>query len=350
MASEGEASISGRRRRLRTSIRGKRITRRADRLARGRARRKDDGDQQVRSAVAAGTFHRWPACRARARPSGERRARCQLCDTLSRQPPPGMPCRSRFALLSLSCALPTPAPLAVRPPAARPPFPSRRVVQGRGPPPRPAGFNSFGRAGEPRRQQPMAAGWKTRRQPDDLLVFCPAPPPRSAHHPPTALPLRIGTLPSPSPPSSPPSAPMSLPPCVQRFKAVCPFLSQTKNSQLRSFASTPSPLSPAFSRLTAQAVGCPVMGPALEQVRRLRPASRRRCWLGSGRSAGIGGRDGVLRRPAHWPASDTRTPVRCPPSTPCPSPGTGHHRSHPLDLVAPAPAPAWPLPPSHRSS
>lgn len=60
---------------------------------------------------------------------------------------------------------------------------------------------------------------------------------------------------------------MSLPPCVQRFKAVCPFLAQTKNSQLRSFASTPSPLSPAFSRLTAQAVGCPVMGPALEKVR-----------------------------------------------------------------------------------
>jgi hypothetical protein len=50
------------------------------------------------------------------------------------------------------------------------------------------------------------------------------------------------------------------------FKGLCPFLSKTSQAQLRSFASTPSPLSPAFSRLSAQAVGCPVMGPALERV------------------------------------------------------------------------------------
>lgn len=62
-----------------------------------------------------------------------------------------------------------------------------------------------------------------------------------------------------------------IPACLSRFKAVCPFLNKTSSSQLRSFASTPSPLSPAFNRLTAQAIGCPVMGPALEQVSVLLP-------------------------------------------------------------------------------
>lgn len=68
------------------------------------------------------------------------------------------------------------------------------------------------------------------------------------------------------PPPAPPR--MSNLAMLARYKGVCPFLSRTPASQLRSFASTPSPLSPAFSSLSAQAVGCPVMGPAMEKVRR----------------------------------------------------------------------------------
>lgn len=136
---------------------------------------------------------------------------------------------------------------------------------------------------------------------------------------------------------------MSLPPCVQRFKAVCPFLSQTKNSQLRSFASTPSPLSPAFSRLTAQAVGCPVMGPALEQVRSppLDPLlfSAKAVVLG-----GAGGRSVELARAdarsaaCHW--TSIALPTTKPPSSlDAPSSSSRSSLDH-LSLLASTPADA----------